>query len=53
MTVKELRKILEEVEKTHPNAVINSDDGTGWASDAVYIDYSMLDDDEPTLGIFA
>ena len=47
MTVKELLKELKQVPK---NATIMSDDGTGWASKNVWVEY---DEEENILMIFA
>ena len=47
MTVRELLKELKQVPK---NATIVSDDGTGWASKNVWVEY---DEEENTFAIFA
>ncbi len=47
MKVKELLKELKQVPK---NATIISDDGNGWASKNVWVEY---DKEENTLAIFA
>ena len=47
MTVREL---IEELKKYPKSTTIVSDDGTGWVSKDVYVEY---DKDENTLGIYA
>ena len=47
MTVREL---IEELKKYPKSTTIMSDDGTGWASKEIYLDY---DKSENTLGIYA
>jgi len=47
MTVREL---IEELKKYPKSTTIVSDDGTGWASEDIYIEY---DKRENTLGIYA
>ena len=47
MTVRELLKELKNVPK---NAIIISDDGTGWVSKNVWVEY---DEEENTFAVFA
>lgn len=47
MTVRELLKELKQVPK---NATIISDDGTGWTSKNVWVEY---DEEENTFAVFA
>lgn len=47
MTVKEL---IEELKKYPKSTTIVSDDGTGWVSKEIYLDY---DKSENQLGIYA
>jgi len=47
MTVRELLKELKKVPK---NAKVMSDDGTGWASSNVWVEY---DEEENTFAVFA
>lgn len=47
MTVRELLKELKDVPE---NAIIISDDGTGWASDNVWVEYDKY---ENTFAVFA
>lgn len=49
MKVKDLIKQLQELPTEAKNATVETDDGTGWATDDVYLVY---DRDDKTLGIY-